>query len=144
MAPLTLMSPVCKSPCHFFLFHIILPMVGRKKEKSGELAGNDSTSRTGEATLRKQIINKADQTLPGSWKTLKSLFLHWPTTEQWPAPRLCACVCVCAGVFLPLCSEPLRLTPLASVSLSLFLSLPLFPAHGSRIQMPMYYGWGVE
>lgn len=74
--------------------------VGEEKEKSSgnKLAGDGLTSRTGEATLGQQIINKGDQTSAGGWKTLKSAILNRPTTEQWPPPRFRACACARASI----------------------------------------------
>lgn len=107
---------------------------------------NRATLRTGEATLRPRIINTtaagADQAQPKAYLSSKlSQITVSPSADHGPWPLRLRRAYV--YVFLPLCSEPLCLTPLAShLSLSPPLSPPPFPAHGSRIPMPMYYGWG--
>lgn len=88
---------------------------------------NCATLRTGEATLRRRIINTtatgADQAQPKAYLSSKlSQITVSPSADHGPWPLLLRQAYV--YVFLPLCSEPLCLTPLAShLSLSATFSL---------------------
>lgn len=92
---------------------------------------NCATLRTGEATLRRRIINTtvagADQAQPKACLSSElSQITVSPSADRGPWPLRLRQAYV--YVFLPLCSEPLCLTPLAS-HLSLRHFLPLCFLH---------------